>query len=405
MRAVLHIGTEKTGSTFLQRALYKNEIQLKKRAVFLTKSMEYPNNRVLPALFQKEVDDWSFRHGASDMPGHREAVERYLPNIAAELDALQKAEGTVILSSEHCHSRLRDVEAVAALRKFLCKYFDDITVVCYFRQQYSMARSYYSTLLKGSYTESWETFVSHEVREENYYFNFLKIADVWSEEFGNDACKFRVYDRENLEGGNLFVDFLECIGLGSVKSFVNAKLSDYNKSLSGTEQQIFRLINQYFPYYQRGSQDINPVNTELKAAVRSAKLEGRVIDEGGESQEEVLQRFRVSNEVLFRKYFSEEAGFRVKDTRLDSDVRRFNHNADADDLKGILKVLEKIFKSLGDARIMTDRDIDSVRDAATLLEKESLEMASRLMQLCFRARPEGKFISQKVEQYKKGLCK
>jgi len=124
-RAIVHIGTEKTGSTSVQNLLYKNTKVLKK-AGFLFPSAScglISNFRLLiqtrsaPDLALMRLDK---RHPVSAdtlaqwrvkfEKRHRKEVESFQS---------QRSTSTVIYSSEHFHSRLTDPGDLQALLQFL----------------------------------------------------------------------------------------------------------------------------------------------------------------------------------------------------------------------------------------------------------------------------------------------
>lgn len=50
--------------------------------------------------------------------------------------------------------------------------------------------------------------------------------------------------------------------------------------------------------------------------------------------------------------------------------------------------------------MITPQDVNLLRDAAVLLERDHLAMAERLMEMAHRARPDGPFIKAKLEEYR-----
>jgi len=63
VKCILHLGTEKTGSTLLQKWLYENEVTLSNRGVALTKTARFPSNTLLPLYFKGQIDDTLQRQG------------------------------------------------------------------------------------------------------------------------------------------------------------------------------------------------------------------------------------------------------------------------------------------------------------------------------------------------------
>ena len=62
MQCILHIGTEKTGTTLIQNWLYANQEALSEQGVFLSEQLGKTNNRLISAYFQPELDDWAKRN-------------------------------------------------------------------------------------------------------------------------------------------------------------------------------------------------------------------------------------------------------------------------------------------------------------------------------------------------------
>tara|TARA_Y100001954_G_C15822759_1_gene610775 strand:+ start:598 stop:1704 length:1107 start_codon:yes stop_codon:yes gene_type:complete len=145
----LHIGTSKTGTTSLQRFLYDNkELLLTKNFLFYSRIEEkdnYLNSIHLPYLF---YFDESFRW------------LEHKNNIINEVDRQTFKENIIfkftkefkkypnhnwIISSEHVFNMCFDKDSIEALQNFFLKYFDNIKIVIYLRDQLSYFLSSYST--------------------------------------------------------------------------------------------------------------------------------------------------------------------------------------------------------------------------------------------------------------------
>ena len=60
MRGILHIGTEKTGSTLLQKWLYSNQKKLSNQGIYLSNILGIPNNIYFPINFNGKFDKEEF---------------------------------------------------------------------------------------------------------------------------------------------------------------------------------------------------------------------------------------------------------------------------------------------------------------------------------------------------------
>ena len=87
MRAVLHIGTEKTGSSSLQAYLSRGAGELARSGVHCCSSAGHGNNRALAAAFMDpgESDDYTRLHGLDDEAARASWRAAFLEAFAAEV--------------------------------------------------------------------------------------------------------------------------------------------------------------------------------------------------------------------------------------------------------------------------------------------------------------------------------
>jgi hypothetical protein len=133
-RAILHIGTEKTGTTAIQGVLARS------RAALLERGFAYPKstgqgNHVQLAFYAAEGRIARIAH-LYERGGVSSAcvVETYPAELEAEVAALPGSVHTLLFSTEHCHSRLHD-EGVGRLKALLDRFCDDYRTVVYLRRQ------------------------------------------------------------------------------------------------------------------------------------------------------------------------------------------------------------------------------------------------------------------------------
>lgn len=312
MKCILHIGTEKTGTSLLQDWFYAHRKTFIKNGIYLTTAFGKPNNRHVPAYFRVELDDFTRAHGINSKEEKAAFFASFQKDFENELASAAGCDHFLI-SSEHFHSRLMDPAELAALRDFLSGYFDETIVVCYFREQSDMALSFYSTQLKGGGVLELEEFLN-TVRPDRYYYNHLKIADNWSNAFGVECCRFRVYERDRFEGGDIRRDFLNAIGVaaGPMEQCFGEQSS--NESLSALQAAVFLKINQKLPYWDDANGGVNGVNIKLKKRLLShGRLKGGRITH--DRQAEISEQFHDVNDRFFAKYFEGDAGFAKREPK------------------------------------------------------------------------------------------
>lgn len=310
MKCIIHIGTEKTGTTLLQKWLYGNRQTFLKNKIYLTEQFGIPNNWYFPFHFCKKYDG----HFMKKNNIHSEAdKELFFSNFSNKFDdEFRKAEGCkyFIITSEHFHSRLKNIDDIKNLRMFLTQYFTDIKIICYFREQSSMALSLHSTDLKGGGFANIDKFMKR-ARPENYYFNFLKIADNWSNIFGRKNCVFRIYDHRYFYNDDLRADFCNSLGL-DINIFGNdGSKQKENLSLSALQSILLREVNESLLSPPRSL-----ISEARRTTIKDKILLMDTLQKGSihhKSQREVYEKFKLSNEEFLEKYFPNGESFRFED--------------------------------------------------------------------------------------------
>ena len=273
--------------------------------------------------------------------------------------------------------------------------FDKVEVVCYFRDQFDLAVSFYSTALKNSSFTSVENFVEHASLD-NYYFNYLKIADNWAGVFGKKNCNFRIYDKSKFIGNDIRLDFLSVIDGGFDTEKLNMDRAASNKSLSLLQGAAFRAINRNIPYWRNDKLGMNKDNGHAKRMVLNAeslKL-GKITCTKSEL---IRKNFSETNALFFEKYFTANDKFPI--TQVESNgFLTFDDASSAveDALELGLKINANITYSL------TEEQINSLRDIALRIfdhKSNTIKDALALMKIALSHRPHGHLIKNKVEQW------
>lgn len=195
-KLILHIGMPKTGSTAIQLSLFAGSggdfiyprlgkepfkpqhtdalIQL-----FSSASGKIANNK----RFLGKSLDWS------------DSDEQRIRQAAADA-----GRGSVILSSEGAYSYLT-MEDIASLRRFAEQLFDDVLVVAYIREPFSLISANFHNLIKAKRLSKFTPIYKPYRRFEN-----------WDEVFGRSRVALWKYDPSTFPNGDVVQDF--CIRLG-----------------------------------------------------------------------------------------------------------------------------------------------------------------------------------------------
>ena len=238
-RAIVLIGTEKTGTTTLQNFLALNRKLLVERGFFYPGFCGETNHTGLAAyaLAPCKTDDIRAPFGY-DSPADLTAMRARLLD-AARVELVDRAE-TTIFCSEHCHSRLNSAEEIATLHGLLSEFFDDIQIAIYLRRQDQVALSLYSTQLKSGAVHST---ILPRTDASDTYFNHDRTLAMWAAEFGKENLHPRVFDRASMIGGSVLTDFCAAWGIGAIEGF--RQVADFNGSISGMAQVFLRHANQH----------------------------------------------------------------------------------------------------------------------------------------------------------------
>jgi len=181
-KCILHIGSEKTGSTALQHFFNANRENLQN--YYYSKSLGECNNYLLPLAF---CDNYVLNRDVFDIE-HIDLVENYEVKKREIINSFKIERGNHanldwIISSEHLSSRILKISSIQKLKKLLHELgFSEITVSIYFRNIYEYTYSLYYTYLESGGKAEFIEFIcsSYNIRNSNYYC----IYKMWSDVFG-----------------------------------------------------------------------------------------------------------------------------------------------------------------------------------------------------------------------------
>lgn len=304
MRCILHIGTEKTGTTTIQAFLDLNRSHLHSRGILVPRSVEWPNNigLAVAAFNPFHLDDYVKSIGLRTSQGLLSHQSRLIEALRGEIE-LSKSEGidTVCFSSEHLHSRLRTEEEVARLREILVSLgFEEFVVIVYLREQAALVRSLYATaVLYGG-----RTVAIPEPRGEEYWDNLcdhrrslLRFRKV----FGVESVRPRLFVPGDFVGNSLIADFLSAasIDLPNDRLIFSGR---ENESISAYGLEVLRRLNNKQPMYLEGGA-LNPIREGIPQLFQLAFKRGGRFQLSVEAVNRYQVAYEASNEWVRQQYF------------------------------------------------------------------------------------------------------
>lgn len=246
MKLVLHIGTEKTGTTSFQAWMAKNRAALRAQGIFYPESLGAQRHIRLSLASHSTVD--------TDVIGFRNRKIASQADLLAFRDRTQKAfraehaqarsdkARLCVISDEGLQSRLARPDEVARVRDFLAPMFDSVEVMVSLRPQIDYAVSLLSTLSRLGHRIRSDWF--DKVMPDDHRYNYDRLIGLWEGAFGPQALRILPYNRAP-DTVALFTDLLgiKAGGFESVprqNSFVDWRTIHVLNSLNKDELARFR---------------------------------------------------------------------------------------------------------------------------------------------------------------------
>lgn len=292
MKCILHIGTEKTGTTTIQNFLDINRESLKEQGFFVPPCMSMNQHWKLHGLFLTDDERLEFVAPENRASVLAEFKEKFIHQVKAS-DC-----NTVVMSSEFFHSRMKSVEQIQALKDFLSEFFDEIKIICYLRRQDKLALSHYSTLLKVGFTR--QNALPNIKEAAIHYYDYNLLIGKWEKVFSNDNIVIEIFEKPRLKEGDIIDDFcdkIETVAHGEkIELGLLNRPKNLNASISQDAQLPYLFFNSIFEHkkhnqrprflFQRWITESFPgkITTDKKAA------------------ETFYNQFKKTNEYLFQRY-------------------------------------------------------------------------------------------------------
>lgn len=217
MKAIVHIGTPKTGTTAIQEFLFRNAAGLEDQGVHYHRDGQRRKPHfefALAALSQ--VDEL-----LHDTPGFRERyharnLTEQSKTAAPAFEALRQyrndpTDRTVVFSAEQIWAFLRSERAIRAMNDLFSGSFDDVRYIVYVRHPAILLMSTYSTRLRHEYDGTLDDFLMWAMeRGLLHYHDRLKM---WQDIVGDDRFRVQLYDAGVFAKVGLLPGFCEACGI------------------------------------------------------------------------------------------------------------------------------------------------------------------------------------------------
>jgi hypothetical protein len=332
LKAIVHIGTEKTGTTSIQEFLYQNRKRFKTAGFHFIQSAGEQNNRILPAycIDDEKPDDFFRDKGLQTLEQRIEFKREFIKEFEGEIHSLSGNIHTVIISSEHFHSRIRTEREMDNVYRLLSTYFSEFKIICYLREQATTCTSGYSTNMKTGGVESFDTYLQR-CNPNNYFFNYYDMLGNWERCFGFGALDVSLFAQDRFLNGDLLDDFTAKIDpalLGKLTKPIRAE----NESLKPIGQALARAINITFPM-RTGRPEAHELRDRCKKVIIES-FTGKGQQPRPGVRRKIYGSFIESNERVRQKYFPQIETLFPPPTEISEE----SYSITEDDFQGIAAV-------------------------------------------------------------------
>ena len=234
---IIHIGTEKTGTTTIQNYLSRNRSALSSQGFHYARSEQYDNHHHLIRYCQNRRDRNERPTSQTNEYIHRthDHWKRTVrDSFHSEMNSLHDSIHTVMLSSENFHSRLESAVEVEALRSLIEPYASSFKIIVYIRRQDRLGVSNFSTILKFG------NIPNGNIPNQDWvhYYDFSKMLGLWKLTFSEAEITVRPFQPEILLHSNVLEDFLHHTGISAPQKLEKTPAKNRSFSKAGARVML-----------------------------------------------------------------------------------------------------------------------------------------------------------------------
>lgn len=303
MKAIVHIGSPKAGSTSIQEFLFVNRDALAVQGFRYHRDIEERSSQLeypLAAMARQGQLLWGeaqrITYNATTLDEQTKSSESHARNLLTYRRKWK--EPVALFSSEHILPWLKSPDTIASLDRMFRDAFTDVRYVVYFRSPLDTVTSQYSERLKrGETSAPFSEFVDQRLDG----LNIFGPANRWLKTVGKDRFDVRLLDEGFLKGGDLIDDYCHACGIdptGLVRPLRQ------NEALSAPAAECMRILNGRIPKFDPDGAD-NPLRYELVETLVELSADSPKQVLRREQRKKVREATAASNERLRKVFFPE----------------------------------------------------------------------------------------------------
>lgn len=368
----LHIGTHKTGTTSIQRALKSNQELLRK------KSLTYFSKRPNGSNYHN-INSW-FENYPKSITNGTCSIKKNLKKLSIEIS---KIENNIILSGE-AFSYIIFKEELLLLKDEFRKYFTDIKIIIYLRRQDTQAVSHHNQSSK-SFQRPSQLFWANQFyvfkddqKHVKSYLNYYEKINMWADIFGEENIIIRIFDKKTLINIDVVNDFFNILG-------IDYQQDNFSKNESNCleKTKIGLLANQ-----------VGIKNGPLREIInKNIKSDNKLLPKR-EDAIKFYNQFRESNILLNNRFNISD----INEAIFDEDFSNYPEEGSEYWTEEIAnETLSTILKNLDESYGAINYNL--FFQAAIKLEKIDLDLSYKLISMINLLFPNDQVVKQKIQQY------
>lgn len=214
MKALIHIGMPKAGSSSIQAFLKRNRKALAEQGVrYAPLTPRYGSQYELAMAgllrsgnkLRKQLSLRVLR--SAEVSAQQAYVDRFEKHLIA--GRKRWSEGLYIGSSEHIHAWLDNAKQIKALDHFLCEHFESVHYLIYLRRQEDAILSAWSERVRRGDTID----LDGHIQDRLDWLNYWKSVRLWTRAVGDERFTTRLMSADAMVDGDLIADFCTQAGI------------------------------------------------------------------------------------------------------------------------------------------------------------------------------------------------
>lgn len=359
MKALVHIGLPKTGTTSLQSFLRRNEVELLQRgfvydstlnSVDRNSQMELgfyalaEKDKLLPTAIARANKDI---HELETQRAVAKQFDERLRSIAKRSDV-----STALLSSEHVSAWLTHRNEIEALDAWLSSIFDRVEYVMYIRNQCDWIASNYSQGQNAALTQTLAEFVTR-----NPVRNYSAKVNGWADVVGRERFHLRLLEQDFLYDGDVVSDFAHVAGFDMVGLQPVARA---NESFSAAAIYLLNALNKMSLPTAADGKTRNPLIVSMSSLIARLGAGQTKLGLSDELIETIENANEMHNEMLRDEYFPDRP-------RLFAKVKPKGSMGTTPPAEEIVELAARLILALRTNEVpqLTDRQIAIVKSASS----------------------------------------